>query len=74
MRSLLVTGVSESDIEGHKGSKIGGKSAKGRQNAISDAAPDIEPPGTIKEIGKEQVGKQKAEKRASSRGNRSRQR
>jgi hypothetical protein len=65
--------VSESDIEGHKGSKIGGKSAKGRQNAISDATPDIEPPGTIKEIGKEQVGKQKEKKRASSGGNRSRQ-
>ncbi|HVC27858.1 MAG TPA: hypothetical protein VND40_06820 [Nitrososphaerales archaeon] len=66
--------MSESDVEGHKGSKIGRKSAKGRQNAISDATPDIQPPGTIKEIGKEKVGKPKAAKRASSRSNRSRQR
>jgi len=52
---------------------MGGKSAKGRQNAISDATPDVQPPGTIKEIGKEKVGKPKAAKRASSRSNRSRQ-
>jgi hypothetical protein len=72
--SLLVAGVSESDIEPQKGSKAGRRTAKGRQNAISDATPDIQPPGTIEEIGKEEVGKEKAARRASSRGDRSRQR
>jgi hypothetical protein len=65
--------MSESDIEPQKGSKSGRRGAKGRQNAVSDATPDIQSPGMIKEIGKEEVGKQKAAKRASSRGNRSRQ-
>jgi hypothetical protein len=65
--------MSVSDIEHQKRQKMGRRGAEGRQNAINDATPDIQSPGMIKEIGKEKAGKQKAEKGASSRSNRSHQ-
>jgi hypothetical protein len=66
--------MSESDIERQKKSRVGRGATEGRQNAMNDATPDIASPGRIKEIGKEEeIGNRKVEKRASSRGNRSRQ-
>lgn len=68
--ALVITGMSVSDIERQKRSKVGRRGAEGRQNAMDDAIPDV--PGMIKEIGKE-VGKQKAKRRVASRGNGPRQ-
>jgi hypothetical protein len=72
--ALFINFMSESDIESQKRSRLRRGSAEGRQNAMNDASPDITSPGMIKEMGKENVDKQNFEKkRASSRGNRSRQ-
>jgi hypothetical protein len=65
--------MSESNIERQKRSVVGRRGAEGRPNATNDATPDIQSPGMIKEMGKEQVGKQKEKKTASGRGNKSRQ-
>jgi hypothetical protein len=73
MRALLNTIMSESDIERQKRSRVRGGGAEGRRDATNDATPDIQTPGMINEVGKEQDGKQKQKKRASSRGDRSRQ-
>jgi hypothetical protein len=44
---------------------------EGRENAVNDATPDVQPPGMITEV--DEAGKEKS-KRVASRGNRSRQR
>lgn len=66
--ALFITGMSESDIQRQKRSKVGHRGTEGRQNAVNDAIPDIQSPATVKEIGKE-VGKEKAKGKVASRGN-----
>jgi hypothetical protein len=72
MHALVVSGMSESDIERQKKSRVGPNGTEGRQNAVNDATPVLQSSRMIKEIGKE-VGKQKAKRKVPSRGNRSRQ-
>jgi hypothetical protein len=63
--------MNESDIEHQKRSKVGRRGTEGRPNATKDATPDIQSPGMIKEIGKEEAGKKRG---GSSRGSKSRKR
>jgi hypothetical protein len=72
MGAPSITSMSESDASELKGSRVRRGRAGIRENAVNDATPDVQSPGTITEI--DEADEQKSRKRAASRGNRSRQR
>jgi hypothetical protein len=62
-----------SDVGDQKKSKTEREVVEGHREATEDATPDFQPPGTTKKLRKKDLSGKKTKRRASSRGNRSRQ-